>query len=86
MTMNIATEAHLAGKPIAEKPKARPVRMVRWFIIVGLLLGLLTAALIGFNAFRDHAIKQFFAGNKAMRHPASSPVGSNPARKTLVFG
>src|ERR1700740_1241584 len=62
--MNIATEAHIAGKPITEKPKARPVRMVRWFIIVGLLLALLVGALVGFNAFRSHMIAQFFANNK----------------------
>ena len=71
MTMNIATEAHIAGKPIADKPKARPVRMVRWFIIVGLLLAFLTAVLVGFNAFRDHAIKQFFANNKSPPTPVS---------------
>ena len=47
MTMNIATEAHIAGKPITEKPKARPVRMVRWFIIVGLLLALLVVGQAG---------------------------------------
>src|SRR6185437_6376401 len=62
--MNIVTEANIAGKPIAEKPKARPVRMVRWFIIVGLLLAVLVGALVGFNAFRSHMIAQFFANNK----------------------
>ena len=41
MTMNIVTESHISGRPIAEKPAARPVRLVRWFIIVGLLLTLL---------------------------------------------
>src|SRR5207245_5287955 len=54
----------LAGKPITEKPRARPVRTVRWFIIVGLALALLVGALVGFNAFRSHMIAQFFAGNK----------------------
>jgi multidrug efflux system membrane fusion protein len=78
--MNIATEAHIAGKPIAEKPKARPVRMVRWFIIVGLALAFLTAALVGFNAFRDHAIKQFFAGNK----PPPTPVSIAVAKSEVV--
>ena len=39
--MNIVTEPNISGKAIAEKPRARPVRMVRWFIIVGLLLALL---------------------------------------------
>jgi multidrug efflux system membrane fusion protein len=62
--MNIVSEANIAGKPIAEKPRARPVRMVRWFAIVGLLLALLVGALVGFNAFRSHMIAQFFANNK----------------------
>src|SRR5215813_12147955 len=64
MTMNIATEPKLAGKPVDEKGRARPVKMVRWFIIVGLVLALLVGALVGFNAFRAHMIAQFFANNK----------------------
>ncbi|SDS65121.1 efflux RND transporter periplasmic adaptor subunit [Bradyrhizobium canariense] len=78
--MNIATEAHIAGKPIVEKPRARPVRMVRWFIIVGLLLALLVGALVGFNAFRDHAIKQFFAGNK----PPPTSVAIAEAKSEVI--
>jgi membrane fusion protein, multidrug efflux system len=62
--MNIVTEANIEGKPITGKPRARPVRMVRWFAIVGLLLALLVGALVGFNAFRSHMIAQFFAHNK----------------------
>jgi multidrug efflux system membrane fusion protein len=62
--MNIQTESHISGKPIAEKPRARPVRTVRWFIIVGSVLVLLVGALVGFNAFRSHMIAQFFANNK----------------------
>jgi membrane fusion protein, multidrug efflux system len=62
--MNIQTESHLSGKPIGEKPRARPIRTVRWFIIVGLALALLVGALVGFNAFRSHMIAQFFANNK----------------------
>ncbi|THD75423.1 MAG: efflux RND transporter periplasmic adaptor subunit [Bradyrhizobium sp.] len=62
--MNIVTESNISGQPIAEKPRARPVRMMRWFIIVGLLLALLVGALVGFNAIRSHAIAQFFANNK----------------------
>ena len=64
MTMNIVTESHISGRPIGEKPASRPVRLVRWFIIVGLLLALLVGALVGFNAFRSHMIAQFFANNK----------------------
>jgi membrane fusion protein, multidrug efflux system len=78
--MNIATEAHIAGKPIAEKPKARPVRMVRWFIIVGVLLAALVGALVWFNSFRDGAIKQFFANNK----PPPTPVSIAVAKSEVV--
>jgi multidrug efflux system membrane fusion protein len=62
--MNIATEPKLSGKPIDEKPRTRPVRTGRWFMIVGLSLALLVGALVGFNAFRAHMIAQFFANNK----------------------
>src|SRR4030081_1485095 len=61
--MNIAREANISGKPITE-PRKRPVRMLRWFIIVGLARVLLVGALVGFEAFRSRMIKQFFAGNK----------------------
>ena len=44
--MNIVTEPNISGKPIEQKaPHGRPVRMVRWFIIVGLLLALLVVPL-----------------------------------------
>ena len=62
--MNIVTESHISGRPVGEKPRARPVRMVRWFIIIGSLLALLVGALVGFNAFRSKMIAQFFANNK----------------------
>jgi multidrug efflux system membrane fusion protein len=78
--MNIATEAHIAGKPIVDKPKARPVRMVRWFIIVGALLAALVGALVWFNSFRDGAIKQFFANNK----PPPTPVSIAVAKSEVV--
>ena len=48
--MNIVTEPKLSGQPIADKPRKRPVRMVRWFIIVGLLLALLVGGLVWFNS------------------------------------
>ena len=62
--MNIVTEANISGRAITEKPHARPVRMTRWFIIVGLLLAVLVGGLVGFNAFRTRMITQFFANNK----------------------
>jgi multidrug efflux system membrane fusion protein len=64
MTMNIVTEPNISGRPVGEKPRARPVRMVRWFLIVGGLLAALVGGLVWFNHFRDGMIKQFFANNK----------------------
>jgi len=66
MTMTIATERGVTAprSAIGEKPKHRPVRKLRWFIIVGLLLALLVGGLAGFNAFRGRMIAQFFANNK----------------------
>ena len=78
--MNIVTEANIAGQPIAEKSRARPIRMIRWFIIVGLLLALLVGALVGFNAFRSHMIAQFFANNK----PPPSPVTAAEAKSEAI--
>jgi multidrug efflux system membrane fusion protein len=66
--MNIQTESHISGKPVIstinEPPRKRPVRMLRWFIIVGLALVLFVGAFVGFNAFRSKMIAQFFANNK----------------------
>ena len=62
--MNIQTESHLKGQPIGDVARKRPVRMVRWFIIVGLLLLLLAGGLVWFNYFRGKMIAQFFANNK----------------------
>src|SRR5580692_211133 len=78
--MNIVTESNISGRAITEKPPTRPVRMVRWFIIVGLLLALLVGALVGFNAFRDHMIAQFFANNK----PPPASVSIAEAKSEVV--
>jgi len=40
------------------------LKVVRWFIIVGLLLIVLLGGLYGFNRFRSQAISNFFASNK----------------------
>jgi multidrug efflux system membrane fusion protein len=52
------------GRGPAEAPARPRPRLVRWFVIVGLLLALVLGGLYGFNRFRDQAIKNFFAGNK----------------------
>ena len=78
--MNIVTDAHISGKAIANKPTTRPARVVRWFIIVGLLLALLVGGLVGFNAFRSHMIAQFFANNK----PPPTPVSIAEAKSEVI--
>lgn len=79
--MNIQTESHISGQPIKEKTVKRPVRMVRWFIIVGLLLAVLVGGLVGFNAFRSHMIAQFFANNK----PPPSNVSAVEAKSEVIL-
>jgi multidrug efflux system membrane fusion protein len=64
MTMTIAADANISPRTMNDKPRTRPIRTVRWFIIIGLLLALLVGGLVGFNAFRSHMIAQFFAKNK----------------------
>jgi multidrug efflux system membrane fusion protein len=78
--MNIVTEANIAGRPIVEKPRTRPVRMVLWFIIVGLLLAGLIGGLVWFNYFRGQMIAQFFANNK----PPPAPVAMAVAKSEVV--
>jgi len=67
--MNIVTETHLAGQPIGEKSRKRPVRMLRWFIIVGALLAVVVGAFLYFNHWRDGFIKNMFA---TMKPPPAS--------------
>jgi multidrug efflux system membrane fusion protein len=78
--MNIVTEANISGRAITEKPRTRPVRMTRWFIIVGLLLAVLVGALVGFNAFRTKMITQFFANNK----PPPATVSIAEAKSEVI--
>jgi multidrug efflux system membrane fusion protein len=67
--MNIVTESNITGKSIAEKPKARPVRMTLWFIIVGSLLAVLVVVLVGFDILKSRGIAAYFA---AMKPPPST--------------
>src|SRR4030081_794891 len=78
--MNIISESHISGEPISDKTHKRPVRMVRWFIIVGLLLALLVGGLVWFNSFRGKMIAQFFANNK----PPPSSVNIAEAKSETI--
>ena len=80
MKMNIATEPKLQGKPIEEQPRKRPVRMVRWFIVVGLLLAIVVGGLVWFNYFRSKMIAQFFANNR----PPPTSVSIAVAKSEVV--
>src|SRR6266571_5194706 len=82
--MNIVTESHLQGQPIGDKAHKRPVRMVRWFIVVGLLLALLVGGLVWFNYFRGKMIAQFFAGNKPPPASVSIAVANSETIPNLL--
>ena len=78
--MNIATEPKISGKPVAELPHKRPVRMLLWFIIVGSLLAALVGGFVWFNYFRGQMIAQFFANNK----PPPTSVSIAEAKSELI--
>jgi membrane fusion protein, multidrug efflux system len=84
MTMNIVTEANISGRPVGDKSRARPVRMVRWFLIVGALLAALVGGLVWFNHFRSEAIKQFFANNKPPPATVTVAVAKSEVIPNLV--
>jgi multidrug efflux system membrane fusion protein len=80
--MNIATEPKkLSGKPFDDVGRSkRPVRMVRWFITVTVLLAILVGGLVWFNYFRSKMIAQFFANNK----PPPTTVSVAEAKSEVV--
>jgi multidrug efflux system membrane fusion protein len=78
--MTITTQTNAAPRATVEKPRPRPVRMIRWFIIVGLLLVLLVGALVGFNSFRAMKIAEFFANNK----PPPTVVTAAEAKSEVI--
>lgn len=80
MTMNIATEAKLSGKPIDEKGRTRPVRMVLWFIIVGALLAVVVGGIVYFQSWKDGFLKHMFATMK----PPPATVSVVEAKSEVV--
>ncbi|MFO1048778.1 MAG: efflux RND transporter periplasmic adaptor subunit, partial [Geminicoccaceae bacterium] len=66
--------AHRDAEPARPKPSRR--RVVVWFVIVALLLGLVGGGLFAFDRFRAKAIADFFASQV----PPPTPVAAEPAR------
>lgn len=81
-----STQAPISAKSIDEKPHARPVRMRRWFIIVGLLLVALAGGLWGFNAFRNMMIAKFFASMKPPPVAVSVAEATSEVVPNLLYG
>jgi multidrug efflux system membrane fusion protein len=78
--MNVATEPKISGKLVTEPPRKRPVRMLRWFVIVGSLLAALVGGFVWFNYFRGQMIAQFFASMK----PPPTPVTVAEAKSEVI--
>src|SRR5665213_3680070 len=62
--MNIVTEPKISGRPIVEGQRKRPIRLLRWFIIIGALLAVVVGGIVYFNYWREGFIKNIFANNK----------------------
>jgi membrane fusion protein, multidrug efflux system len=80
----MVTKSILSALLFSNTPRARPVRMVRWFIIVGALLAALVGGLVWFNHFRSEAIKQFFANNKPPPATVTVAVAKSEVVPNLV--
>jgi len=78
--MNIVTEPKLSGKPIADKPHKRPVRLVRWFLVVGLLLAAVVSGLGFFKfVFLPNLFKEIFS-----RPPPPTSVNIATAKSETI--
>jgi membrane fusion protein, multidrug efflux system len=78
--MNIVTEPKLSGKPISDKPHKRPVRLVRWFLIVGLLLAAVVSGLGFFKfVFLPNLFKEIFS-----KPPPPSNVSIATAKSEII--
>ena len=62
--MDAKTSPSQKAASLTDQPRAAPVRLKRWLIIVGGALALLVFVFVGFNAFRSYMIAKFFANNK----------------------
>jgi membrane fusion protein, multidrug efflux system len=77
--MNIVTEPHISGKPLTDKPRARPVRMLRWFIIVAVLMSAVIGAAVYFDYWRAGFIKTILS-----RPRPPTPVSIATAKAEVI--
>jgi multidrug efflux system membrane fusion protein len=68
------------------KPRPRPAKTLRWFIIVGLLLAVFAGGLVYFNFFRAKMIAQFFAGMKPPPVSVSVAEAKSEVIPNLLYG
>jgi multidrug efflux system membrane fusion protein len=74
----------LIAEPV-ERVAARP-HLARWLGIVGLLLALVVGGLVGFNWYRQQAIRAFFAANKPPPVQVSAVAAKSEAVPRLATG
>jgi multidrug efflux system membrane fusion protein len=65
-----------------DRPRGRPVKRMRWFIIVGVLLAVLVGAFVGFNAFKNKMIAGFF--EKMAKNPPPITVSVAEAKSEVI--
>ncbi|WP_424627145.1 efflux RND transporter periplasmic adaptor subunit [Bradyrhizobium sp. SYSU BS000235] len=84
--MDAKTSPSQQTPPLGDTSRTKPVRMTRWFVIVGGALLLLVGAIVGFNAFRNHMIAEFFKNNKPPPTSVSAAEAKSEVLPNLLTG
>src|SRR5262245_6247212 len=84
--MDAKTSPSQQTSPLGDTSRPKPLRMIRWFVIVGGALLLLVGAIVGFNAFRNHMIAEFFKNNKPPPTSVSVAEAKSEVLPNLLTG
>ncbi len=84
--MDAKTSPSQQTPPLGDTSRAKPVRLTRWFVIIGAALLLLVGAIVGFNAFRNHMIAEFFKNNKPPPTAVSVAEAKSEVLPNLLTG
>ncbi|MEH2509719.1 multidrug efflux system membrane fusion protein [Nitrobacteraceae bacterium AZCC 1564] len=84
--MDAKTSPSQKTPPLGDTLRTKPIRMTRWFVIVGGALLLLVGAIVGFNAFRNHMIAEFFKNNKPPPTSVSIAEAKSEVLPNLLTG